>query len=189
MWGNTLPLVWRGVFRPGGWTQADSRTGTPNAKPTAKRERWWQNSVRVAATVTYAAPQVDIISNVTGEQITAEAINPEYWCRHLRSSVQFTASLQKLHTSGYEVFVEIGPKPTLLGMGRYCLPEVEGVWLPSLRQGQEGLAVAPEFGGTLRSWDASKLVWFLTETMCDDGLICRLIPGSANAIGWKTAGS
>ncbi len=101
---------------------------------------------RVAATVTYAAPQVDIISNVTGEQLTAEAINPEYWCRHLRSSVQFTASLQKLHTSGYEVFVEIGPKPTLLGMGRYCLPEVEGVWLPSLCQGQEDWQLLQSLG-------------------------------------------
>ncbi len=88
---------------------------------------------QVAASITYATPQIDIISNITGEPLTIEAINPDYWCCHLRSPVQFAASLQTLHASDYEVFVEIGPKPTLLGMGRNCLPEGVGTWLPSLR--------------------------------------------------------
>ncbi|MDF5712720.1 MAG: beta-ketoacyl synthase N-terminal-like domain-containing protein [Rhizonema sp. NSF051] len=90
----------------------------------------------VAATVTYAAPQINLISNVTGERLTSETNFPEYWCRHLRSAVRFADGLNTLYTSGYQVFVEIGPKPTLLGMGRHCLPENEGVRLPSLRQGQ-----------------------------------------------------
>ncbi|GAX39731.1 beta-ketoacyl synthase [Tolypothrix sp. NIES-4075] len=93
----------------------------------------------VAATVNYTAPQIPIISNVTGERLTSEEISPDYWCRHLRSPVEFAKSLKTLHASGYEVFVEIGPKPTLLGMGRNCLPDVETrliAFLPSLRQGQ-----------------------------------------------------
>ncbi|GAX39733.1 beta-ketoacyl synthase [Tolypothrix sp. NIES-4075] len=93
----------------------------------------------VADNVTYAAPQMAIVSNLTGEQLTSEAITPDYWCRHLRSPVEFAESIKTLHTSGYEVFVEIGPKPTLLGMGRNCLPDVETsyfAFLPSLRQGQ-----------------------------------------------------
>jgi malonyl CoA-acyl carrier protein transacylase len=89
----------------------------------------------MANQVTYAAPHIDLISNVTGERQTAEAITPEYWCQHLRSPVQFAESIKTLHSSGYEVFVEIGPKPTLLGMGRNCLSEEVGVWLPSLRPG------------------------------------------------------
>ncbi len=44
--------------------------------------------------------------------------------------------MKTLHQHGYKVFVEIGPKPTLLGMGRQCLREGVGVWLPSLRPGQ-----------------------------------------------------
>ncbi len=90
----------------------------------------------VAATVTYAAPQINLISNVTGERLTSETNFPEYWCRNLRSGVRFADGLNTLYTSGYQVFVEIGPKPTLLGMARHCLPENEGVRLPSLRQGQ-----------------------------------------------------
>lgn len=92
---------------------------------------------RIAATVTYGTPQIDIISNVTGERLTAEAITPEYWCRHFREEVQFTQSMETLHKYDYDVFVEMGPKPILLGMARQCLPEVKATWLPSLRQGQE----------------------------------------------------
>ena len=33
------------------------------------------------------------------------------------------------------VFLELGPKPVLLGMGRQCLPEDCGIWLPSMRPG------------------------------------------------------
>ncbi len=92
---------------------------------------------RVAAEVSYSSPQIKLISNVTGELATAEITNPEYWCRHVRQSVRFAASMETLHQQGYEVFLEIGAKPTLLGMGRYCLPEGVGVWLPSLYQGRE----------------------------------------------------
>ncbi|MBW4633665.1 MAG: type I polyketide synthase [Iphinoe sp. HA4291-MV1] len=90
----------------------------------------------IAATVNYAAPQIDIISNLTGEQLTSQEISADYWCQHLRSPVQFASSIKTLHAKGYEVFVEIGAKPTLLGMGRNCLAEEVGVWLPSLRPKQ-----------------------------------------------------
>ncbi|MDF5707241.1 MAG: beta-ketoacyl synthase N-terminal-like domain-containing protein [Nostoc sp. S4] len=91
---------------------------------------------QIAATVTYNIPEIEIISNVTG-RLTTEMLTPEYWCRHLREEVQFARSMETLHVYGYNVFVEIGPKPTLLGMGRHCLPEVTATWLFSLRQGQE----------------------------------------------------
>jgi amino acid adenylation domain-containing protein len=86
---------------------------------------------QIAATVTYHAPQIDIISNVTGEQLIT--VNPEYWCNHLICSVQFAKGLQRLYTAGYEIFLEIGPKPTLSGIGSKCLGG-QGVWLPSLNQ-------------------------------------------------------
>ncbi|MEI2583210.1 SDR family NAD(P)-dependent oxidoreductase, partial [Scytonema sp. PRP1] len=103
----------------------------------------------VAATIKYAAPQMTIISNLTGSQLTFEEISADYWCRHLRCPVQFAKSLNTLHEGGYEVFVEIGPKPTLLGMGRNCLPEEVGVWLPSLRPGHEDWQVLLQSLGEL----------------------------------------
>ncbi|MEH1967249.1 beta-ketoacyl synthase N-terminal-like domain-containing protein [Nostoc sp.] len=88
---------------------------------------------QVATTVSYAAPQIDIISNVTGQQLTSNDITPEYWCRHLKQPVRFATSLQTLHSCGYEIFVEIGSNSTLLRVRRNCLPAGEGLWFPSLR--------------------------------------------------------
>ncbi len=90
----------------------------------------------LASTVTYNAPQIDIISNLTGERLTAETIHPEY-CHHLGSSVQFAKSMQTLHACGCEIFLELGPKPTLLDMGRKCLSDSKQLWLPSLHPNQE----------------------------------------------------
>ncbi len=93
---------------------------------------------RVAQQVSYSTPKISIISNLTGGFVTDEMKSAEYWCRHIRQPVKFAASIQTLHQQGVEMFVEIGPKPNLLGMGRQCLPDdAEAIWLPSLRPGQE----------------------------------------------------
>ncbi len=89
-----------------------------------------------AGQITYASPQIDIISNLTGTWASDEMATPEYWCRHIRQPVKFMAGMTTLHEQGYETFIEIGPKPILLGMGASCLGSDVGVWLPSLRQGQ-----------------------------------------------------
>jgi len=91
---------------------------------------------RVAAEVTYATPQIPLCSNVTGQLATEEIATPAYWCRHVRQPVRFAASMETLYQQDYEIFLEIGPKPSLLGMGRLCLQEGVGTWLVSLRQGQ-----------------------------------------------------
>jgi malonyl CoA-acyl carrier protein transacylase len=92
---------------------------------------------RVATEITYATPQIPLCSNVTGQLATEEIATPAYWCRHVRQPVRFAASMETLYQQGYEIFVEIGPKPSLLSMARQCLPEGVGTWLVSLRQGQE----------------------------------------------------
>ncbi|WP_293088029.1 type I polyketide synthase [Moorena sp. SIO3H5] len=91
----------------------------------------------VAKQVTYSQPKIPLISNITGEKVGAEIATAEYWVRHVRQPVRFAQSMKTLNEQGYELFLEIGPKPILLGMGRQCLPEDVGVWLPSLRPGVE----------------------------------------------------
>jgi malonyl CoA-acyl carrier protein transacylase len=92
---------------------------------------------QVAKNITYSSPKISLISNLTGQPITDEIATPEYWCNHVRQPVRFADSMEAVYQRGYKIFVEIGPKPILMGMGRYCLPEGEGVWLPSLRPGRE----------------------------------------------------
>ncbi|MDJ0732651.1 MAG: type I polyketide synthase [Nostocaceae cyanobacterium] len=90
----------------------------------------------VARKVSYSSPQIKIISNLTGKVADKSIVTPEYWCNHVIKPVLFTASMDNFQQLGDRVFVEIGPKPTLLGMGRHYLPSGTGVWLPSLRPGQ-----------------------------------------------------
>ncbi|ALF53425.1 polyketide synthase family protein [Nostoc piscinale CENA21] len=89
----------------------------------------------IANQVIYNQPQIQLVSNVTGELAGDRITTPQYWVNHIRQTVRFADSMQTLHTLGYGVFLEIGPKPVLLGMGRQCLPDGKGLWLPSLREG------------------------------------------------------
>ncbi|NES79642.1 MULTISPECIES: type I polyketide synthase [unclassified Okeania] len=80
-------------------------------------------------------PQIPIISNLTGTIADNRITSAKYWVDHTRQPVKFASAIENLHKSGYEICLEIGPKPILLGMARQCLPESRGVWLPSLRPG------------------------------------------------------
>ena len=88
---------------------------------------------QVAKEINYSVLNQKIISNVTGEWATDAIATPEYWCRHVMQPVRFADGMETLRRAGYELLLEIGSSPILLGMGRYCWPEGEGVWLPSLR--------------------------------------------------------
>ncbi|WAL61389.1 type I polyketide synthase [Thermocoleostomius sinensis] len=91
---------------------------------------------KVAAKVKYDVPKLPIVSNVTGQFITGDVATPDYWCQHIRQPVQFSRGMNTLHQQNYQVFLEIGASPTLLGLARGCLPQPEKIWLPSLRPGQ-----------------------------------------------------
>lgn len=105
----------------------------------AQMEPILEEFAQIAASITYHPPQLQFISNLTGALATTEIATPDYWCRHVRQPVNFTAGMEALRQQDYRVFVEIGPKPTLLGMGRNCLPPLDYLWLPSLRRGQSDL--------------------------------------------------
>ncbi len=91
-----------------------------------------------AATVQFQAPQIALISNLTSQIFkSGEIPDASYWRRHLREPVQFAAGMNTLAEQGYKVFLEIGPRPTLSGMAKRCLPNVKSTWLPSLQYGQD----------------------------------------------------
>ena len=90
----------------------------------------------VASQISYNKPQIPVISNLTGRRAEESITTARYWVNHVRQPVKFAQSMETLHQEGYKVFVEIGPQPILLGMGRQCWSEDVGIWLPSLREGQ-----------------------------------------------------
>ena len=84
----------------------------------------------------FEAPRIPLVSNLSGGILEPGLVpGATYWRRHVRQTVRFAAGMEAI--AGYDVFIEPGPRPTLLGMGRRCLPESRALWLPSLRAGQD----------------------------------------------------
>lgn len=94
------------------------------------------NFARIAEQISYRSPRIELVSNLSGELVTEELASAEYWCSHVRQPVKFLAGIETLKQHGCETFVEIGPRPTLLGMAARGVGSETDVWLPSLRQGQ-----------------------------------------------------
>ncbi|NEP60043.1 MAG: acyltransferase domain-containing protein, partial [Symploca sp. SIO2G7] len=90
---------------------------------------------RVAQAVCYGQPTVDIVSSVTGQSIKTAMGKPSYWVNQIRQPVQFAAAITAVKDG--DIFIEIGPCPTLVSMGQRCLPGLEALWLPSLSPGKE----------------------------------------------------
>ena len=112
---------------------------------------------KIAQSIDYLPPHIDLISNLTGEAIGDEIASADYWVDHVRRTVRFAAGIEALYRKGYRIFVEIGPHPVLAGMGKMCLPpnkvygaDISGqikkpcpmfldkpcIWLPSLQRGR-----------------------------------------------------
>ncbi|WP_223268241.1 type I polyketide synthase [Streptosporangium nondiastaticum] len=90
--------------------------------------------------IAFAEPAVPWISDATGE-LTGRP-DGGYWRAHLLGTVRFADGFATLRRLGCDAFVEIGPHPTLLNLGRSMTAAEPGaadgpapLWLPSLRRG------------------------------------------------------
>jgi len=89
-----------------------------------------------ATQIQFSNSLIPLVSNVTGEPLT-QSPDATYWRNHIRAEVKFLAGMQSLASLGMDAFIEIGPSPVLLSMGKRCLPESKSAWLPSVRQNQD----------------------------------------------------
>ncbi len=87
------------------------------------------------------APRTPIVSSATGKIITNEMSTPEYWLHQARSPVRFVEAMNTLHAQHVTHYIELGPHPVMLGMGRGCLPDTEARWLPSARRGVDDWSI------------------------------------------------
>ncbi len=92
---------------------------------------------RVAATIPYGPPRLNLVSNLSGTFVGEDEIDAAYWRRHIRRPVRFADAITLLHNRGYRQFLEVGPTPTLIAMGQQCLPDGAGLWLPSMRKDRD----------------------------------------------------
>ena len=63
----------------------------------------------IFANIQLSPPKIPIISNVTGTWLSAsEALDPDYWYRHLRHTVQFHHGIKLLLSDQHPLFIEVG---------------------------------------------------------------------------------
>ncbi|ORT61438.1 type I polyketide synthase [Streptomyces sp. CB03238] len=78
----------------------------------------------VLSSVTSHAPRLPVVSNVSGELLTAdEARSPEYWITHVRDTVRFADGVRTLRARGATRFLEIGPDTALTPAAQDTLAE------------------------------------------------------------------
>jgi acyl transferase domain-containing protein len=68
--------------------------------------------------VSYHAPCLRIVSNVTAAFASERLRDPEYWVEHVRATVRFREGLGVLLDEGLGTLLEVGPGPVLAGLAR-----------------------------------------------------------------------
>ncbi len=106
----------------GAGAQDEAAAGLPRVSLAADGRRCSRSSEALAAGLSFSAPQIPIVSNLTGEPVSAEQVcDPGYWVRHAREPVRFHDAVRWLGGQGVGSFLELGPDGVLSAMARESL--------------------------------------------------------------------
>lgn len=104
----------------------------------------------VTEAVRFHPPCLNVVSGVKGKLVAAGEIEDAvYWVRQVREPVRFADAIQAAANLGVGAFLELGPRPTLCGLGAECMPDLDDendgnkslAWLPSMRHKQASSSV------------------------------------------------
>ena len=90
--------------------------------------------------LTYKAPTIPLVSNVTGQIAKANTIDAHYWMQHLTQAVRCREGFELLSDLGMTDFIELGPRSVLLQFGQKTLAKNKRVglnWLASIKSQAE----------------------------------------------------
>ncbi|MFD7932548.1 type I polyketide synthase, partial [Streptomyces sp. NPDC059742] len=117
----------------------------------------------VVAGLSFGAPRIPVVSNLTGALVTDEMASAEFWVRHVRDAVRFLDGIRALEAAGVTTYVEIGPDGTLSALAQDCATGATGAdFAPTLRADRsEAETVATAFARAhVRGVEADWHAWF-----------------------------
>ncbi|SFD27437.1 type I polyketide synthase [Streptomyces aidingensis] len=99
--------------------------------------------------LSFAAPRIPVISNLTGAVAGPDTYDAGYWPRHLRRHVRFHEGAAQLAGLGTDICLEIGPDRTLVNLLAAARLTPDGGAHPSLRKRRSDRAAMLEAAGAL----------------------------------------
>ncbi|WP_329537860.1 SDR family NAD(P)-dependent oxidoreductase (plasmid) [Streptomyces sp. NBC_01450] len=125
------------------WRERGRRTKelrTSHAFHSAHMDGMLQEFGDLAQGLTYRAPRIPVVSNLTGEIAGERLCSPQYWVRHVRGAVRFADGVRTLIERGVTRWLELGPDAVLIPMVREGLgsgtQDHPAALVPALRDGR-----------------------------------------------------
>lgn len=92
----------------------------------------------VASEIQFSPLTLPLVSNITGTvQELGTILDADYWCQHLRKTVNFAAGIESFQAWDVDIFLEVGSHPTLSGLAQKTLPQNAALYLFSLHRDRD----------------------------------------------------
>ncbi|WTB19194.1 SDR family NAD(P)-dependent oxidoreductase [Streptomyces sp. NBC_00829] len=89
---------------------------------------------KVAEGLSFEAPRIPVVSQLTGTLVSDEMSCADFWVRHVREAVRFLDGIRALEAAGVTTYIELGPDGVLSALAQECVTNEDAVFVPVLRK-------------------------------------------------------